>query len=136
MKMKNAVEPREAQLQQFLSLGDGPVSMVNLLKFKKRAEYPDGRDAQLSGKEAYFRYALPMTKLVLDAGGTLDFSGDVSPLLIGELEQDWDMVAIMTYPSPHTLADISQTPEFKTISEHRKAGLEGQLLIPCRMPQS
>jgi uncharacterized protein (DUF1330 family) len=132
MKFRNAVEPDGDQLARFLSLRDGPVSMVNLLKFKDKAEYFDGRDADISGKEAYFRYAIPMTRLVLDAGGTLDFSGDAHPMLIGELEHDWDMVAIMTYPSPRTLADISQTPAFQAIAEHRKAGLEGQLLIPCR----
>lgn len=134
--MKNAVEPEDAQLKAFLELGDTPVSMLNLLKFRKNAAYPDGRDADISGREAYFRYAIPMTKLVLDAGGTLDFSGDALPLLVGEMDEAWDMVAIMTYPSPKTLAEISLTPEFQEIALHRKAGLEGQLLIPCRMPSA
>ncbi len=134
--MKNAIEPEEKQLAAFLALGEGPVSMLNLLKFRERAAYPDGRDPDLSGRDAYFRYAIPMTRLVLEAGGTLDFSADAKPLLIGEVEDDWDMAAIMTYPSPRTLAEISLTPEFAEISEHRKAGLAGQLLIPCRAPQS
>ena len=133
--MKNAVEPEEAQLKAFLELGDAPVSMLNLLKFRKTAAYPDGQDADISGREAYFRYAIPMTKLE-DAGGTLDFSGDALPLLIGEMDEAWDMVAIMTYPSPKTLAEISLTPEFQEIAVHRKAGLEGQLLIPCRVPSA
>lgn len=132
--MKNAIEPDEAQLNAFMALGEGPVSMLNLLRFRKTAAYPDGRDADISGREAYFRYAVPMTKLVLDAGGTLDFTGDVKPLLIGEVEETWDLAAIMTYPSPKTLAEISLTPEFQEIAVHRKAGLEGQLLIPCRVP--
>ena len=29
---------------------DTPISMVNLLKFKKHAEYEDGRNTQLSGR--------------------------------------------------------------------------------------
>ena len=32
--------------------------MVNLLKFKKKAEYEDGRDTQMSGKQAYQIYAI------------------------------------------------------------------------------
>lgn len=134
--MKNAIEPNESQMLGFMELGDRPVSMLNLLKFRKTAAYPDGRDADISGKEAYFRYAIPMTRLVLDAGGSLDFSGDALPLLIGEMDEAWDMVAIMTYPSPKTLAEISLTPEFQEIAVHRKAGLEGQLLIPCRVPSA
>lgn len=132
--MKNAVEPDDEQINAFLNLGDDPVYMVNLLKFREYAAYPDGRDADLSGRDAYFRYAIPMTQLVLEAGGSLDFSADVCGLLIGELESNWDMVAIMTYPSPKTLVNISLTPEFQDIAVHRKAGLEGQLLLPCRAP--
>ncbi|MEE2527191.1 hypothetical protein V0U79_12510 [Hyphobacterium sp. HN65] len=132
--MKNAVEPNDDQINAFLAMGDAPVYMVNLLKFREKANYPDGRDADISGREAYFRYAEPMTRLVLAAGGSLDFSGDVGGLLIGELDENWDMVAIMTYPSPKTLVDISLTPEFQEIAVHRKAGLEGQLLLPCRVP--
>lgn len=130
--MKNAIEPTAAQLETFLSrAGDGPVHMLNLLKFRKTADYPDGRDADLPGVDAYMRYGGPMTALVEAAGGSLKFSALTAPLLVGEMEEDWDMVAIMTYPSAATLADIAATPEFQAISEHRKAGLDGQLLIPC-----
>ncbi|WP_420431837.1 DUF1330 domain-containing protein [Hyphobacterium sp.] len=130
--MKNALEPTEAQISRFMEAGGSPVSMLNLLRFREKAAYPDGRDADLPGKDAYFRYAVPMTQLVLKAGGSLDFTGDMGPLLIGEIEDDWHMAAIMTYPSPRTLVEISLTPEFAEIAVHRKAGLEGQLLIPCR----
>lgn len=132
--MKNALEPTEAQISRFMEAGDAPVSMLNLLRFREKAAYPDGRDADLSGREAYFRYAVPMTQLVLKAGGSLDFTGDVGPLLIGEVDDAWHMAAIMTYPSPKTLGEISLSPEFAEIAVHRKAGLEGQLLIPCRAP--
>ena len=135
--MKNAIEPTEDQLAKFLSrAGDGPVHMVNLLKFRDKAAYPDGRDPDLSGVDAYMRYGGPMTGLVEAAGGSLKFSAMTSPLLVGELDGEWDMVAIMTYPSAATLAEIAATPEFEAIAVHRKAGLEGQLLIPCFAPET
>jgi uncharacterized protein (DUF1330 family) len=133
--MVNALEPTEAQIARFMDGGDGPVSMLNLLRFRPFAIYPDGRDPELSGRDAYFRYAVPMTQLVIEAGGTLDFTGDVQPLLIGKVAEAWHMAAIMTYPSPQTLGEISLSPAFEEIAVHRKAGLEGQLLIPCRPPQ-
>ena len=34
-----------------------PIKMVNLLKFKDKADYKDGRQTSLSGKEAYQIYA-------------------------------------------------------------------------------
>ena len=42
MKVKNKVMPNEEQLKGFLEEGyDEPIFMVNLLKFKDKAEYPD-----------------------------------------------------------------------------------------------
>ena len=135
MKVENAVEPTGAQLESLIAgAADRPVHMVNLLKFRERAEYPDGADADLSGREAYMRYGGPMMELVHKAGGKLQFSGDVTDILVGEVEENWDMVAIMTYPSEAVMAEITQSPEFAAISGHRKAGLKGQLLLVCPDP--
>ncbi len=58
MKVANAVLPNEAQIKGFFEPGpDGPIFMVNLLKFKEQAEYEDGRETTLSGREAYDLYA-------------------------------------------------------------------------------
>ena len=35
---------------------DKPIFMVNLLKFKEKAKYPDKRETDLTGKEAYAIY--------------------------------------------------------------------------------
>ena len=58
MRVKNAVIPNEEQMAGFLE-GDTetPIKMVNLLKFKDKADYKDGRQTSLSGKEAYQIYA-------------------------------------------------------------------------------
>ena len=56
MNVTNAVFPPPEQAAAFFSAPeDGPFVMVNLLKFKDHAEYPDGSDALLSGREAYAR---------------------------------------------------------------------------------
>ena len=48
---------------------------------------PDGRDAELSGMEAFTRYAMPMGELIAAAGGSFRFSGAVEGLLIGDVRQ-------------------------------------------------
>ena len=54
MNVSNAVTPTQEQLQNLLDSDfEGPVSMLNLLKFKEHAEYADGRTSELSGAEAY-----------------------------------------------------------------------------------
>jgi len=136
MKVENALEPTPAQLEAFIAgAKDRPIHMVNLLKFRTKAAYADGRDAEMAGRDVYmFRYGLPMIELVQAAGGEMHFSGDAASLLVGEVEDLWDTVAIVTYPSEAVMAEITQSPKFQEISEHRKAGLEGQLLINCPAP--
>lgn len=132
VEIENAVEPTEAQVTAFLAASDdGPVHMVNLLKFKDKAEYPDGRETELSGRDAYMLYGGPMTELVMQAGGELKFSAEPNPFLVGSASEEWDLVAIMTYPSAKVMVEVTLSEQFKDIAIHRKAGLAGQLLIPC-----
>ena len=45
MEVENRVMPNREQIEGFAEPGpSGPIYMVNLLKFKEHAEYPDGRD--------------------------------------------------------------------------------------------
>ena len=76
MKVENQVQPNPQQVTAFVAT-EGAVCMVNLLKFKEKAEYPDGRDPELSGREAYDRYAIEMKKLVERSGGRFLFGADV-----------------------------------------------------------
>ena len=58
MKFENKVMPNDDQMAEFLEKGnDEPIYMVNLLKFKDKAEYPDKRETDLSGREAYAIYS-------------------------------------------------------------------------------
>ena len=44
MNVENKVNPNEEQMAGFLEGDvDSPIEMVNLLKFKEKAEYEDGR---------------------------------------------------------------------------------------------
>ena len=103
-----------------------PVVMVNLLKFKAQA---DGPDAGISGAEAYAKYGAAMTALVQEAGGRLIWSGRVTEMVIGESDVDFDMVALMEYPSRAAFAKIVQDARVQSIGVHRAAGLFGQWLL-------
>ena len=103
--------------------------MLNLLKFKAKAAYKDGRATQLSGREAYQKYGEQMVPFVLAHGGRMVFSGAANGLVIGEVGEMWDMVALMEYPSAEAFAKIAMSPEVAKFGEHREAGLAGQLLI-------
>lgn len=130
MKVENAVFPAPQQGMEFFGgVEDGPFVMVNLLKFKPKAEYADGSDAHLTGAEAYNRYGEQVRKLVEGLGGRVRYSGQVTGLMIGEVEELWDAVALAEYPSLAAFRAMALSPEMQAIEHHRKAGLAGQLNI-------
>ena len=130
MNISNAVNPTQEQMQKFL-LSDftGPVCMLNLIKYKAKASYADGRETDLTGEQAYGLYGAKMKPFVESCGGKLLFSGSADFLMLGEIDQLWDSVAIMQYPSKEQFVEIVSNPEVAGFSVHRTAGLEGQMLI-------
>lgn len=130
MNVVNQLHPTGEQMAGFNEDPSlGPICMVNLLKFRDTAQYPDGSDADLSGRDAYARYAEAVTRLVVDHGGALVFSGDVSRLMLGEMDELWDQVAIARYPSRQAMLEMMMSPQYQAIHVHREAGLAGQLNI-------
>ena len=130
MKVENKIIPSEEQINGFLENPDlGPISMVNLLKYKENAEYNDGRKTNLSGKEAYQLYAAEVIKLIAKYGGEFVFAGSVSRLMLGEVDEMWDEIAIAKYPSRKAMFEMTMDPDYQKIHVHRDAGLKGQLNI-------
>ena len=133
MKVENKVIPSEEQMKGFVEGDiDSPISMLNLLKFKDKAEYEDGRTTDLTGREAYQIYALAVANLVENTGGKVLFGAEVSRLMLGEVEELWDTVAIAQYPSRRKMLEMMMSPEYAEISVHRSAGLKGQLNIETK----
>ena len=130
MKVENKLDPTGEQIQELIQPGpDGPIYMVNLVKFKDRAEYADGRATNLSGREAYTIYGLSVAELLPKFGGALVFVADVTFLTLGVTDELWDEVAIASYPNRAALIAMSTSDEWREISVHREAGLAGQLNI-------
>ncbi|MGB0906179.1 MAG: DUF1330 domain-containing protein [Maricaulaceae bacterium] len=138
--MLNALDPTPEQIKAFLvhKGADQPVYMLNLLKFKVRATYKDGED--VSGREAYSRYAKAFGEMVRASGheaSETTFGGSMNAVLIGDAnggdasKPDWDAVALVKYPNAKTMFEMVSSDEYRKIHYHRRAGLEGQLLISC-----
>ena len=131
MDVINQVLPSDpAHMQEMMKPGpDGPVFMVNLLKFKDKAVYEDGRETDLSGRDAYQIYGRAVAKILDTYDGEMTFVGDVTFLALGQVEELWDEIAIVKYPNRAALVKMSMSPEWQAASVHRTAGLAGQLNI-------
>lgn len=135
MQFKNAVTATKEQMAGFFEDDHGePINMVNLLKFKEKAEYPahhDLHDKQMSGAEAYALYGAEVSKILTGLGGEMRFFAEVQRLMLGEIDELWDQVAIAKYPSRQAMVDMIMSEEYHAIEVHRNAGLAGQLNIEC-----
>jgi uncharacterized protein (DUF1330 family) len=129
MQVINEVFPSDPeQIAELMKAGpEGPIFMVNLLKFKERAEYEDGRPTDLTGREAYQIYGRAVAELLPKFGGRGIFAADVTFLSLGQVETLWDEVAIAMYPKRGDMVRMSMSEEWRTIAVHRSAGLAGQL---------
>ncbi|MCP5027793.1 MAG: DUF1330 domain-containing protein [Actinomycetia bacterium] len=137
MQVVNEVMPTSGErIEEMQETGPaGPIYMVNLLKFKDRAEYEDGRETELTGYEAYQLYGQAVSVLIQEYGGELTFSGDVTFLALGQVEELWDEIAIARYPDRGALFAMSTSDAWRQAAVHRRAGLAGQLNIETVAPQ-
>lgn len=125
--MKIAQMPEPQQIQELMSgPQDSPVVMVNLLSFKQDA---DGGNEGMSGEESYMRYGGNMRKFVESKGGRFIWTGRVDSMLIGESDADFQVVALVEYPSRKAFLEITSSPHVAEIGQDRKDGLAGQWLI-------
>jgi len=128
-------QPTPEQFQKlFETAPSGPLIMLNLLKFKKKAEYADGRETDLTGAEAYGIYGALMKARIEADGGRLSVSLETNTLVIGDGDLEWDAVAIAEYANLDNFREIVSSPEYREMHVHRDAGLAHQLLINCKSP--
>jgi len=110
---------------------DQPIYMINLLKFREKAEYKDGRETSLSGSEAYALYGEIMEKHLNEIGGEITFKSKVTRITVGKIEELWDAVVIAKWPSKKVMGEnmMPSDPDLLEGYRHREAGLAGQLNI-------
>lgn len=124
-----AITPNQSQIEALAGGGPGgPVLMLNLLRFKDRA---DGSDEGLSGREAYQRYAQATGPFLAAVGGRLLFAVDTKQTVIGPEQLEWDMALLVEYPSRQKFLDMASDPEYLRIHQHREAALSDSRLIAC-----
>ena len=125
--MKIAQTPEPDQIRELMQgPEEGPVVMVNLLSFKKDAE---GRNAGMSGADSYRLYGEKMKSYVESKGGRFIWMGRVDSMVIGESDADFQVVALVEYPSRKAFIEIASSAHVAEIGKDRLAGLEGQWLI-------
>ena len=101
--------------------------MLNLVRLRERAAYPDGRAA--SGAEAYAAYGRESEPVFSKLGGSIVWSGRFELMLIGPPEERWDRCFIAQYPSVDAFVAMIRDPVYREAVKHRQAAVEDSRLI-------
>ena len=123
----------EAILHAAANIPDGqPVVMLNLLRYRQQAAYADQQAEPLSGREVYHQRYVPAFGRLASAipGVQVLFLGAVQAGIVIGLEEIWDEVALVEYPSLEAFRSIVESQDYHAKADpHRKAALEDWRLI-------
>lgn len=108
---------------------DGPVWMLNLMSYHEVAQYTDGREERISGREADDRYN-PLD-ILTELGAELVFAAEVDTQLLGE-SPSWDRVAMIKYPTRQTFLTMQDRPDFQAKYVHKEAGMAETIIAGCQ----
>lgn len=106
---------------------EGPIHMLNLVRLRERANYPDGRAA--SGAEAYAAYGRESGPVFARLGGKIHWQGKFELMLIGPQSEQWHHVFIAEYPSVSAFVEMIRDPAYREAVKHRQAAVEDSRLI-------
>jgi uncharacterized protein (DUF1330 family) len=127
-----SIDPSPETLQKLVTEAndESPLVMINLLRYRERAEYPHGSPATpCSGEEAYQRYIALILPLLSDVGAKVLWRGNVKHVVIGPVGEKWDEAFLVEQPSRRALLTLLSRAEYLEAAVHRTAALADSRLI-------
>ncbi len=122
------VDPSREVFAQFVADDrPGPIQMLNLVRLRAQADYPDGRTA--TGAEAYEAYGRESGPIFQRLGGTIIWQGRFELMLIGPADEHWDHCFIAEYPNVEAFGQMIHDPAYREAVKHRQAAVEDSRLI-------
>ena len=127
--MTGFIDPTREIFARFRDMDrPGPIHMLNLVKFRAKAAYPDGRDA--TGADAYRAYARASGPVFRKLGGKQVWIGKPELMLIGPQDSEqWDIAFIAEYPDVRAFVDMLRDPVYREAVKHRQAAVEDSRLL-------
>ncbi|MEM9038068.1 MAG: DUF1330 domain-containing protein [Actinomycetota bacterium] len=112
----------------------GPITMLNLLRFRDVADYSADPElapgSPIAGAEAYRRYTEHTLPYLLASGGEVVFEGTGGGFFIGPDDESWDHVLLVRQASLDDFFAFASNPGYLTGLGHRRAALSDSRLLP------
>ena len=126
------IDPTKEAFSAFAKSGyDGPVQMLNLLRFKGHAAYAEGKAPRpgMSGAAAYAAYSKASAPFFAAADGEILWSGKPLAGVIGPPGEAWDAGFIAAYPSKAHFLGMVTDEGYQAIVFHRQAAVADSRLF-------
>jgi hypothetical protein len=123
--MGGYIDPCRENWQAFKDLPrDTPIHMLNLIKFRDLAEYPEGHPNHgkgLTGREAYAIYKEGFQRVVANDGAAMVWEAPIECTVTGPADE-WDEAFVMGYPNSGLFMVMVKNEEYvRDIVPHRTA---------------
>jgi hypothetical protein len=131
--MTGYVDPSRENFAAFKALPrDTPIQMLNLIKFREKADYPEGHPNHgkgLSGREAYAIYKQGIAPIIAAAGGGMVWQPPMECVVTGPADE-WDEAFVMGYPNSGAFLAMVKDPHYMAeVVPHRTAAVADSRLI-------
>ncbi|MFK8048730.1 MAG: hypothetical protein AB8B81_09870 [Halioglobus sp.] len=123
-------------IDMIVSDNPDPFWMVNLIDFYDEANYPDGRESDLSGKEANEIYGSAIIPRLLAYSSYPSLVMDIDIVLTRD-DIGWEQAAMVRYASRDAFLRIfALSNETEDVLIHKEAGVENTLVNVSEMAES
>ena len=127
------IDPSPANWAAFKDLPrDEPIHMLNLLRFREAAEYPDGHEHYgngWSGKRAYEEYGKTSGPIFHRVGGEIVWRGAFQTMVTGPEDKQWDDGFVAQYPGAGAFLEMVMDADYQKAVVNRGAALIDSRLI-------
>lgn len=127
------IDPTRAAFDAFKDLPrDEPIHMLNLVRFRDRAEYPEGHEHAgkgWSGRRAYREYGSASGPVFGRVGGSIVWRGSFACTVIGPGDDTWDVGFVAQYPSGAAFLEMIADPAYRQAVVNRTAAVADSRLV-------
>ncbi|MFN2100538.1 DUF1330 domain-containing protein [Altererythrobacter sp. MF3-039] len=135
------IDPSPENFQAFKDLPrDEPIHMLNLLRYRELAEYPEEHEHHgngWSGRRAYEEYGKTSGPIFQRVGGKIVWRGAFQTMVTGPMPDDklWHDGFVAEYPNSGAFFEMIKDPDYQVAVQNRTAALVDSRLMrfkPCQ----
>lgn len=127
------VDPTREAFDAFKALPrDVPIQMLNLIRYRDFAAYPEGHENAGKGwigERAYQEYGKTSGPIFQRVGGRVVWRGSFQTVLTGPADEHWDAAFIAQYPNAGAFLEMVTDPQYRLAVINRQAAVLTSRLI-------